>query len=50
MNHERAQMVLYNDRAASLEERMLNIEFLHGLTEAKPKIFQDIDNHLAYIR
>ncbi len=50
MNIERGQMAMYNERAANLENRLISIECMHGLTEAKPKIFQEIDNHLANIR
>ena len=50
MNEERAKMTAYNERAKNIEERMINLECMNGITETKPKIFQDIFNEIANIR
>lgn len=47
MNEERAMMAAYNERAQGMEERMVKLECMNGITEVKPKIFQDIDNEFA---
>ena len=50
MNEERAQMTGYNERAKNIEERLISLECMNGITEIKPKIFQDIFNEFAEIK
>ncbi len=50
MNEERAKMAAYNERAQGIEERMVQLECMNGITEARPKIFQDIYNEFANMK
>ena len=50
MNDDHEKMVAANQRNARIEERLLQVEHVLGLQQAKPKIFEEIKDELANIR
>jgi hypothetical protein len=42
MNHERGRLSQFNERANYMDERISQLEHIHGIKEKRPKVFEEI--------
>lgn len=50
MNGERLRMQTMNERAEAMEARMAQIEYINGVADKRPKVFEDISDRFSQER